>query len=101
MRLIDADHLDKRIYEEIPLKEFGTIKRMARMREIIAEEPTVGGWISVEDRLPERDGQYLCITRINGRNYHQIHLWHGGEWRWVPDVRFWMELPPMPEEVQT
>ena len=57
-------------------------------------------WISVEDRLPEHDGQYLCVTKINGLYYHQIHLWHGGEWRWVPDVLFWMDLPPMPEEVQ-
>lgn len=41
MRLIDADALDKRIYEEIPIKEFGTVKRMARMREIVGEAPTV------------------------------------------------------------
>ena len=30
----------------------------------IARFPTVGGWISVKDRLPEEDGQYLvCLNK--------------------------------------
>ena len=40
-RLIDADALDKTIYEQIPIKVFGTVKRMAAMREIIQNAPTV------------------------------------------------------------
>lgn len=41
MRLGDLDALDKMIYEQIPIKVFGTVKRMAAMREIIQNAPTV------------------------------------------------------------
>ena len=41
IRLIDATHLDKRIYNDIPISLFGSIKKMAAMREIVEEEPTV------------------------------------------------------------
>lgn len=41
IRLIDATHLDKRIYNDIPMSVFGNIKKMAAMREIVEEEPTV------------------------------------------------------------
>lgn len=41
MRLIDADALDKRIYNDIPIKVFGSIKNMAAVRQIIEEAPTV------------------------------------------------------------
>lgn len=40
-RYIDADALDKRIYNDIPISVFGSIKKMAAVREIIAEQPTV------------------------------------------------------------
>jgi hypothetical protein len=40
-RLIDANALDKRIYNDIPISVFGSIKKMAAVREIIAEQPTV------------------------------------------------------------
>jgi hypothetical protein len=40
-RLIDADALDKQIYNDIPLKVFGNIARMAEMRNIIYNAPTV------------------------------------------------------------
>ena len=40
-RLIDADELDRKIYNEYPVKVFGSVQRMARMREIIAGEKTV------------------------------------------------------------
>lgn len=41
MRTIDADALDAKIYNEIPIKVFGTIQRMAAIREIIAQMPTI------------------------------------------------------------
>ena len=40
-RLIDADALDKQIYNDIPLKVFGNIARMAEMRNIVFNAPTV------------------------------------------------------------
>ena len=40
-RYIDADALDKRIYNDIPISVFGSIKKMAAVREIISQQPTV------------------------------------------------------------
>ena len=102
MRLIDADHLDKRIYEEIPLKEFGTIKRMARMREIIEEEPTVGGWISVKERMPEPPAQ--CLVYSDKRRPRGMETATYTEFGWMtaayfPEITHWMPLPEPPEEV--
>lgn len=63
------------------------------------QEPT--GWVSVHERLPEREGLYLCWSAINGAEaIYQIHLWKDGRWYWVHDVRYWMPLPEPPEEVQ-
>ena len=40
-RLIDADALDHRIYYDTPLALFGTIKRMASIRDMVADAPTI------------------------------------------------------------
>ena len=40
-RLIDADLLDHQIYNDIPLKVFGNIARMAEMRNIVGNALTV------------------------------------------------------------
>lgn len=67
--------------------------------------PTVGGWISVEDRLPEYTGWYLTY-------HHKINLcvvswftgdgWEDGDWGAYEDgwVSHWMPLPEDPKEVQ-
>ena len=41
MRLIDADALDKHIYNDVPVSRFGSIRRMAAVRELIEEAPTI------------------------------------------------------------
>ena len=33
--------------------------------EIIEEQPQVGGWIPVSERLPEEEGRYLCAYGKN------------------------------------
>ena len=62
MRLIDADHFDHRIYNDVPLKTFGgSIKRMAAVRELIDSEPTV-------DAVPVvRCGDCVYRSNIDGR----------------------------------
>lgn len=62
MRLIDADAL----LEELPVHPDGGMRSvkeeglMIRVRQTVKEAPTIGGWISVKDRLPDKEGQYLC-----------------------------------------
>ena len=68
IRLIDATHLDKRIYNDIPLSVFGSIKKMAAMREIVEEEPTVEAvplswWHELKDFLKSwKDDPWEKIT---------------------------------------
>lgn len=68
IRLIDATHLDKRIYNDIPLSVFGSIKKMAAMREIVEEEPTVEAvplswWNELKDVLKSwKDDPWETIT---------------------------------------
>lgn len=68
-------------------------------------------WISVEDRLPDRDGRYLVAMK-NGNDYHISTRkfkrtsppiwWKGhtyGYWaRQTGGVRYWMPLPSPPIE---
>ena len=60
MRLIDADAL---VYELTEMVRYNTGEYkngIAAARLVVMDTPTIGGWISVKDRLPEKEGQYLC-----------------------------------------
>ena len=73
-------------------------------------DTNVGEWISVEDRLPDRDGRYLVAMK-NGDNYHISTRkfrranppiwWKGhtfGYWaRYTGGVRYWAPLPEPPK----
>jgi len=58
-------------------------------------------WIRAKDRLPDKEGQYLCVTLINGEKYRQLCLWKDDRWYWVPYVLYWTEIPEIPEEEET
>lgn len=120
MRLIDADSVLKGIEElkqspwfnrgkevvsgDPGFQHIGYIERKEAVEVVrdlcIRKEPTVGGWISVKDRLPEKEGQYLCWVHINKVHFcYQIHLWYSGTWRWANNnVLYWMPLPEPPKE---
>lgn len=40
-RLVDADALDKHVYNDIPISVFGSVKKMASVRQIIEDAPTI------------------------------------------------------------
>lgn len=85
MRLIDADELDRRIYNDIPIKVFGTVKRMSAMREIVEEAPTVDAvevirckdclfWTALDSKDLDEGGvcdvgEDRCITNPDGYCY--------------------------------
>ena len=93
-RTIDADTLRA----EFTGNFNGGYYTVPEIRATIDTAPTVGGWINVKDRLPEKPGQYPCVTLINGERHVQIELWHNNAWYWVPKVLYWLELPEIPEE---
>lgn len=119
MRLIDCDALKKDWSmadrcEDCPQD---TVKcqyepNFTRMDicEMLDEAPTVGGWIRVEDRLPEQSGEVFVYTK----NHHTASVSYSKKYNafnWFDvlgevrerdggalwDVEYWMPIPPLPE----
>ncbi len=107
MRLIDADALKEdltRFYDN-----------EVTARDLIDEQPTVGEWISVQDRLPEhgatvltysprgrmRVAQAYIPSTILGSYYDPKECWWnlGGNAGKFVKVTHWMPLPEPPLEV--
>lgn len=99
MRPIDADALIEKCgdwyVEEGPEEGFiGTIKTLIGM------QPTVGGWISVEDELPELATLALVCDASSGKMAVARYIANN---QWVlpaffPAVTHWMLLPEAPKE---
>ncbi len=91
VRLIDANALVERVRKYISVAGKDTIAKM------IDEAPTVMGWISVTDRLPENE-DYVIVAYENGKVgrdfYSNIRrdfaFQHGGR------VTHWMPFPDPP-----
>ena len=114
MRLIDADALHAEISklpESVMYKDW--------VQSAIAIAPTVpayGQWVSVEDRPPERNGEYIVTACDEGEPYDE-KIWNDtvvvcaeyykGCWTWEENnseysldgiVTHWMPLPELSEE---
>jgi len=73
MRIIDADALDKRIYNDVPISTFGSVRRMAAFRELIEEAPTIDSIYGYKiDDLVTLAGtlETECVTPRDLANYH-------------------------------
>jgi len=118
MRLIDADALIETVHDITHHPD-----NYMTVREIeytVEREPTVGGWISVKDRLPEGKinpltldfNEVICFCNFGGdpkrtdvRTYKfgtrlgdtRPHFWHGPQ---IMDdvVTHWQNLPEPPKE---
>ena len=65
-------------------------------------------WISVEDRLPEKDGEYLVFANdivssfmvVRHLKTHRRKRWidDDGFSDWPPIVTHWQYLPPPPKD---
>ena len=72
---------------------------------LIANGVTVQEWISVKDRLPEKDIRVLVWMQDNEEGYTQIDtdrfsctMEQGYHWiRWGKNITHWMPLPPAPK----
>lgn len=109
MRLIDADALIEEWHENPPSYD------MDRVFAVLAQAPTVNGWVSVKDRLPNCNGIYLVwrphyyggeigepvVCYFDGQN-----TWHdsyGVDFERIlhpDDITHWMPLPEPPKEVE-
>lgn len=71
-----------------------------KVADAVEEMPTVGGWFSIEDRLPDDARRVLCCTKTQKGIYNiVIGYYMGGLWRcgMNSNVVYWMELPKVPE----
>ena len=110
MRLIDADALiDKMV--QIPGNRWNT----KTFGEALDSIPTIGGWISVKDRLPEKSGEYLVVRNSFGicrtidvcgydkksKKFGKIDMEYAYDdngWYEIDSVTHWMNLPDLPKE---
>ena len=69
------------------------------------ESKPLNGWISVKDRLPEKDGNYLATACDEGCSVREgiwcstvvvVAEYYEGSWTWY-DVTHWMPMPEPPE----
>lgn len=66
----------------------------------------ISEWISVKDRVPEKDSYYDCMTCLIYTPSIEIAYYYRGRWIDNPDNSFprsfnpshWMPLPKPPEE---
>ena len=122
MRLIDADALKELLIDTLESikknpkmdgQETHIIAACHMLGEMIDDAPTVStaqiGWISVEDRLPEKSQAVLGWYKDNpfaGYTYGVVS-WNGKGWvfvyaqRYVTNVTHWMPLPKAPETKKT
>lgn len=63
-------------------------------------------WIDAREWVPEHNGHYLILQKSQGertRIYRVVKYWKNGEWTNAKEaeygeVRYWMALPPIPED---
>lgn len=105
MRQIDADDLQKSLNDYVFNDPTCPLHIAATVDQYIDFAPTVGGWISCSERMPEPGVNVLVTDGIN-----QMVTWHeviDGKAMWVDNfivyvnVRFgevthWMPLPEPP-----
>lgn len=89
--------------------DFSNAEAMKFVEELISHGVTVQEWISVKDRLPEKDGHYLCnyhfgeypkMTFTQVLDYYATdivpHFQHTLSDGYMK-VTHWMEIPQLPE----
>ena len=75
--------------------------------KLIEDAPTDNGWISTNDRMPDKSGTYLCyqpkaasICALNTVRWSEVKGWMGKEvGSRIEGIEYWMPLPePQKEE---
>lgn len=102
MRLIDADALMESIRKALGIKSMTKSLLLPAERTIIDQidsAPTVGGWISVKDKLPERYERVLTYDeRCGVKENWAIRLKPYVDWSQGYHITHWMPLPEPPKE---
>lgn len=93
MRLIDADALVEKFAHPPELMYTNVVV------DEIRSAPTVGGWISVNDRLPDTYKRVITYDKYSGAKENWLLKSKPCvSWSQGFHVTHWMPLPGMPEE---
>ena len=106
-RYIDADALKKRMLGYYDCVSESTSKEnykgetlmnyeVADMIEDCIDNAPAVEWISVEERLPEKDGLYIIVGRSG--TPHAAHYYTGKNGFSNPYATHWMPMPEPPKE---
>lgn len=77
------------------------------VRRAVNDVPAVSGWVSVKDRLPDKEGQYICWFGKNTVIKGAAIATYLEEWKafgsfeslkTYPNVTHWMPMPEPPKE---
>ena len=120
MRLIDGDALVEKFNRKVDLWTALTDEDTAndfafyaKLADAVEEMPTHGGWVSVEDRLPEKNGLYIVYGITDALREllpNCVPIWlqyfyaERGGWvefkSWIVTdwVTHWMPLPEPPTD---
>lgn len=99
MRLIDADAMEKRRIDYIVDGYAESVNDMTEWGMALIEAPTIGGWVPVTERLPEKYAQYLVCDE-DGECF--VYWLEDAYWarRDIEQEHIvaWMPLPPAYKE---
>ena len=101
MRLIDADAMMEK-YNDWYTEDGEPNGVICTVGCLLRKEPTVGGWISVKERMPDRGNTCLVWLRGGGMTFMVFDgsRFVGGSAYSDDRITHWMLLPGAPEEVQ-
>ena len=101
MRLIDADALERKVME---MSDDDLCEDCCyNVVNAIDEAPTIGGWISVEDRLPEEGVTVLTVVEMEDKTRGFTFAYHSKVWKYgliskYSRIIYWMPLPEIPKD---
>lgn len=119
MRLIDADEMSR--YFDILIDRLNAFEERAEgmqeeyrykilkqiwesVKGLINDTPTAEQWISINDRLPESEDEYLVYFGNGEYKFIDMCVWYPTDKEWVRKgytckcVTHWMPLPELPNE---
>ena len=72
------------------------------VERLIKSQPKIGGWIPCSERLPDKDGKYICTQKIynlsngklSGKSVELVEFYNG-KWRRAKHLKViaWQPLP--------
>ena len=72
------------------------------VERLIKSQPKIGGWIPCSERLPDKDGKYICTQKIynlsngklSGKSVELVEFYNG-KWRRAIHLKViaWQPLP--------